>query len=199
MRYAGVALPQAREPAFALILFVTSCGALCAAARTMSTELLYVDITERIIGVYYEVLNELGFGFLEEVLQAAMVRALVAAGLEVRQRVPLRVWFRGEQVGLYFADIIVNGVVLVELKTGPAIEPRHEAQTINYLRATDLEVALILLFGPQARVRRLAYAAERKRRPVEGIPQANSTSNAVPPDFPVARRQQTDPPDPRPE
>ncbi len=103
----------------------------------------------------------------EEVFQAAMVRALRDAGLRVDQKVALRVWFRGECIGLYYADMIVNGVVLVEIKTGPAIEPRHEAQTLNYLRASDLEVGMILLFGPQARTKRLLYTADRKTRPVD--------------------------------
>ena len=138
----------------------------------MARELLHGDITDKILQVYYEVLNELGFGFTEDVFQAAMVMALTDAGLRVRQKVLLRVWFRGERIGSFFADIIVNDVVLLELKTGPAIEPRHEAQTLNYLRASDLEVGLILLFGPQARSKRLLYTADRKRRPVEGLPAA---------------------------
>jgi GxxExxY protein len=106
-------------------------GAVRATATGMTLELLHADITERILRVYYEVLNELGFGFLEDVFQTVMVIALRAAGLDVQQNVPIRVWFRGTQIGHFYADIVVNGVVLIELKTGAAIELRHEAQTLN--------------------------------------------------------------------
>jgi GxxExxY protein len=136
----------------------------------MTTKLLHGEVTDKILRVYYEVLNELGFGFTEDVFQAAMVIALTSAGLQVRQKVPLRIWFRGERIATFFPDIIVNDVVLLELKTGSVIEPRHEAQVLNYLRASDLEVGLILLFGPQAKSKRLLYTADRKRRAVEGIP-----------------------------
>ena len=142
----------------------------------MAAELLHGDITDKILRVYYEVLNELGFGFSEDVFQAAMVMALTTSGLQVRQKVPLRIWFRGERIATFFADVIVNDVVLLELKTGPSIEPRHEAQTLNYLRASDVEVALILLFGPQAKSRRLLYTADRKQRRVEGLPQGTERS-----------------------
>jgi GxxExxY protein len=145
----------------------------------MTTELLHGDVTERIRTCYYEVLNELGTGFLEDVCQAAMVVALRQAGLDVKQRVPLTVWFRGAPIARFYADIIVNNVVLVELKTGPAIEPRHEAQTLNYLRASDIEVAMVLLFGPQARAKRLIYTADRKQRQVEGLPPAATPESSM--------------------
>lgn len=130
----------------------------------MTADLLHADVTERIRRCYFEVLNELGSGFLEDVFQAAMVIALRDAGLDVREKAPLNVWFRGRPIARFYPDIVVNGVVLVELKTGSEIEPRHEAQTLNYLRASDIEVALILLFGPNARTKRLIYTADRKQR-----------------------------------
>jgi GxxExxY protein len=136
----------------------------------MNSDLLHVGVTDIILRVYYEVLNELGFGFIEDVFRSAMLIALRDAGLQVAEKVPLRVWFRGKRIGIFYADIVVNGVVLLELKTGNAIEPRHEAQTINYLRASDIEVGMILLFGPQARTKRLVYSSERKKRPVAGLP-----------------------------
>lgn len=139
-------------------------------ASHMATQLLHEDVTERIRECYFDVLRELGFGFPEDICQAAMVMALTAAGLDVKENVPLKVWFRGQCIGRYYVDAVVNGVVLLELKVGSAIEPRHEAQGLNYLRASDLEIALILLFGPNARTRRLIYTNDRKQRPATDLP-----------------------------
>lgn len=126
-------------------------------------DLKHSDLTERIIGVFYDVYNELGFGFLESVYQASMVLALEQVGLRVSSQVPIPVWFRGQQVGSFFADLLVNDVVLVELKTARTLESAHEAQLLHYLRATEIEVGLLLNFGPQARFRRLLFDNERKQ------------------------------------
>ena len=128
-------------------------------------ELLHHDLTQRIIGVYYDVYAELGHGFLERVCQQAMVIALRDAGLRVAERVPFPVMFRGELLGEFFADIVVNDLVLVEVKSCPALEPRHKAQVINYLRASPLEVGLLLNFGPKREIDRLVYGNERKQTP----------------------------------
>jgi GxxExxY protein len=113
--------------------------------------------------VFYEVYNELGCGFLESVYEKAMAIALGAAGLRVSRQVGIEVWFRGQSVGDFRADEIVEDAVLLELKAARAIEPSHEAQLLNYLRATELEVGLILNFGPKPEFRRLVFANERKR------------------------------------
>lgn len=116
------------------------------------------------IGVFFEVYNELGYGFLESVYEAAMEVALRQAGLGVRRQVPIEVRFRGQTIGDFRGDLVVEGVLLIELKAAKAIDPAHEAQILNYLRATDLEVGLLLNFGPRPAVRRLAFDNARKRR-----------------------------------
>jgi GxxExxY protein len=83
----------------------------------------------------------------------------------VERQVPVRVWFRGHRVGDFDADLLVEGIVLLELKAKRAIDPPHEAQLINYLRATDVEVGLFLNFGPKPEFKRLAYDNSRKVRP----------------------------------
>lgn len=121
------------------------------------------DITERVIGVFYDVYNELGFGFLESVYQNAMVRALRASGLTAEPQVKLPVFFRGEQVGDFIADFLVEGRVILELKAADEVSKTHEAQLLNYLKASLIEVGLLLNFGPKPRLKRLAFSNERKR------------------------------------
>jgi GxxExxY protein len=121
------------------------------------------EITERIIGVFYEVYNELGHGFLEAIYEEAMVVALAEIGLQVDRQVPVPVRFRGRVIGDYKADLVVEGKVLIELKAVRRLEAAHEAQAIHYLRATDIEVALLLNFGAhRAELRRLILDNERK-------------------------------------
>ena len=109
--------------------------------------LIHKDLTEKIIGVCFEVINELGAGFLESVYQKALVVALMQAGLMVQAQVPLKVVFRGQGVGECIADIIVEGQVVLELKSGKALNAEHEAQLLNYLKATGMKVGLLLNFG----------------------------------------------------
>jgi len=123
----------------------------------------YSELTEQIIGVFYEVYNELGFGFLEKVYEEAMAIALRERGLEFQQQSPVPVWFRGHKIGSYDADLVVGGVVLVELKACKALEAAHEAQLLHYLRSTEIEVGLLLNFGPRPQVKRLAFENERKK------------------------------------
>lgn len=130
---------------------------------TVNLSYKHSEVSETIIGVFYEVYNELGYGFLESVYRNSLQLALLARGLRVQTEVPVPVFFRGKTVGDFRADMVVNGCVLLELKTAEAISIAHEAQLLNYLRATKLEVGLILNFGPKAEVRRLAYDNSRKR------------------------------------
>jgi GxxExxY protein len=88
------------------------------------------DLTEQIIAVFYEVYNELGYGFLESVYEEAMYRALSSRGLEVHRQVPVPVWFRGERIGDFKADLAISNSVLVELKAARTFEPAHEAQLL---------------------------------------------------------------------
>src|SRR5882757_4054081 len=105
------------------------------------------ELTQKIIGVFYDVYNELGHGFLESVYETAMVIALEDAGLSVKRQVEVPVWFRGRQIGTFFADLLVEDVVIVELKAVRSIDPSHEAQLLHYLRATEIELGLLLNFG----------------------------------------------------
>jgi len=127
-----------------------------------AVQLKHSDATDKILGVFYDVYNELGYGFLESVYQNSMVIALGETGLSVESEVPTPVWFRKKLVGDFRADMIVNGVVLVELKSAKALDTSHEAQTLNYLRATNIEVALLLNFGPKPKFIRLAFDNARK-------------------------------------
>ena len=132
--------------------------------------LLPHDLTQRIIGVYYDVYAELGHGFLERVCQQAMIIALRHAGLRVVERVPFPVMFRGELLGEFFADIVVNDLILIEIKATSVLPPWVEAQALNYLRASPLEVALIMNFGPKREYRRRILTNDRKTPPASVLP-----------------------------
>jgi GxxExxY protein len=122
------------------------------------------ELTQLILGVFYEVYNELGHGFLESVYQEAMLVALRQTGAMVEGQSPLPVWFRGERIGDFRADLIVGNAVIVELKAGRDLEPVHHAQLLNYLRASELEVGLLLNVGPAApKIKRLIFANETKK------------------------------------
>ena len=127
-------------------------------------KLLHSEITDLIIKAYYHVYNTLGYGFLEKVYENALLLTLRKWGLTVAQQVPVKVYFEGDQVGDYFADLIVGDCVIIELKAANGIDEAHEAQLLNYLRATDKEVGLLLNFGPKAEFRRKVFANERKGR-----------------------------------
>ncbi len=120
------------------------------------------QITEQIIRVFFTVYNELGPGFLESVYMQSLAIALFQAGLSVEREKSLTVCFRGEVVGKFRADLIVAKVVLVEAKACPKLSPLHEAQALNYLRATSLEVGLLVNFGSRPQFRRLIYDNPRK-------------------------------------
>lgn len=109
--------------------------------------MLHKELTERIIGICFDVMNELGVGFVESVYHNALVVALRDAGLQVESQVPMDVQFRGRVVGQFKADLVVENLVLVELKSVATILPEHKAQTINYLVASGLQVGLLINFG----------------------------------------------------
>ncbi len=126
------------------------------------TVLKHREITEKVIRAFYDVYNDLGPGYLESVYQQSMVIALREAGLDVRCEVPIVVYFRGHRVGKFNADLMVNGVVLLELKTARAIDESHYAQLMHYLKATEIEVGLLLNFGPKAEFKRIVFENSRK-------------------------------------
>jgi GxxExxY protein len=109
--------------------------------------LQYEDITRSVIGCAFEVINELGAGFLESVYEKALLVALLQKGLSVTSQHPINVMFRNVCVGEFFADIFVEQKVIVELKAVKTIAPEHQAQIINYLNATGVEVGLLINFG----------------------------------------------------
>lgn len=108
----------------------------------------YQDTTEQIIEAFYTVYNTLGYGFLEKVYEEALVCEMAYVGLVVQQQEPLEIFYRGKKIGAYFADVLVNEIVIVEIKAAEALSLAHEAQLLNYLKATDIEVGLLLNFGP---------------------------------------------------
>ena len=124
--------------------------------------MLREDLTDPTIGGFYDVYHELGPGFLESVYEGAMIIALRQRGLRVERQVPAVVHYAGQPVGRFFADLVVEKAILIELKACRALDPAHEAQVLNYLRATRLEVGLILHFGPKPAVRRLILTNDRK-------------------------------------
>ena len=122
----------------------------------------HVDVTELIIKGFYRVYNELGYGFLEKVYENAMDIALRQLGLAVAQQSKIDVYFDGQVVGEYAADLVVNDAVIVELKAARALSAEHEAQLLNYLKATRYEVGLLLNFGVKAEIKRKAFNNDRK-------------------------------------
>jgi GxxExxY protein len=124
-----------------------------------ASALKHSELTENIRGVFYDVYNELGHGFLESAYAEAMVVALGSAGLTISREVPVPVWFRGRNVGQYMVD----SAVLLELKAARTIESAHEAQLLHCLRATEIEAGRLLNFGLRPQFRRLLFDNERKK------------------------------------
>lgn len=114
---------------------------------TQDAELEHSEITGVVIGCAFEVISELGAGFLESVYEKALLLALRQKGLSAKSQQPITVMFRGERVGEFFTDLLVEGKVVVELKAVKVIAPEHQAQIINYLKATGIEVGLLINFG----------------------------------------------------
>jgi GxxExxY protein len=117
-----------------------------------------------VLGAFYRVYNELGTGFLESVYEAAMVVVLDSMGIRVERQAPVSVHFRGTIIGSFKIDLLVESAIAVELKASRTLDSAHEAQLLNYLRASDLEVGLLLNFGDRPSFKRLAYSNRRKVR-----------------------------------
>lgn len=107
------------------------------------------DLTEKIIGCAYHVYNTMGSGFLESVYRNCLCISLRNAGFKVEAEVPIDVYFEGQPVGQFFADIIVDGLVILELKAIRMLVPAHEVQLVNYLQATGKPVGLLINFGEE--------------------------------------------------
>ena len=120
------------------------------------------DLTDMILNAFYKVHRTLGYGFNEKVYENSLAIELRAAGRQVTQQAEIEVFYERQPVGTYFADLIVNGVVMFELKAGKQLAEEHEAQLLNYLKATRIEVGLLLNFGPTTEVKRRVYDNDRK-------------------------------------
>lgn len=125
-------------------------------------KILHKRITDSILKVYYEVYNGLGYGFLEKVYQNAMYFQLKSLGFKVEAQKQINVYFKGQLVGEYYSDLIVEDVVLIELKATELIMNVHVAQIINYLKATPIEVGMLLNFGEEPEFKRIIYTNDRK-------------------------------------
>jgi len=110
-------------------------------------EFLYADITKQIIGSAFEVWKVLGYGFLEKVYENALVEELRRANLKIQQQFPIEIFYKGVRVGHYVADLFVEESVIIELKSEKEYNSKHEAQLINYLKATGVKVGLLMNFG----------------------------------------------------
>jgi GxxExxY protein len=128
----------------------------------MSDNYKYSEITDKIIKSFYTVYNRLGYGFLEKVYENALMIELLKLGLDVKRQVPVKVFYDEKEIGNYFADLIEDDVVIIELKTGDGLVEEHEAQLTNYLRATKIEVGLLQNFGYKAQVKRKVFSNEYK-------------------------------------
>jgi len=122
----------------------------------------HADLTRKFIGAFFKVYNTLGYGFSEKVYENSLALELKKLGLKVAQQQQIMVYYEGIEVGKYFADIVVNDLVMLELKATRQLLSDHEAQLLNYLKATSIEVGLLLNFGPKAETKRKVYDNHRK-------------------------------------
>ncbi len=136
-------------------------------------------LTRKIIGAFFHVHNALGYGFLESVYKKALELELVSRGLHVAREVAVDVLYKGEMVGLFRADIIVESRVVLEVKAARKGDSADVAQLLNYLRATDLELGLLLHFGPRASFKRLIASNGFVRSAADPCPSAPSVSSAA--------------------
>jgi GxxExxY protein len=130
----------------------------------MKDELLHKDVTDRILNAFYRMYNTLGGGFLEKVYENAMAIELRKMGFDVERQKAIKVYYDAAVVGDFYADLAVNGKVILELKAADALCPANDAQLGNYLKATDIEVGMLLNFGQKPEFKRRIYTNDRKRR-----------------------------------
>ena len=122
----------------------------------------YKELTEKIIKIFYEVYNALGYGFLEKVYENAMMIEFKKERVPAVSQYAIEVYYEGEIIGEYFADILIDNKVIVEIKAARHLVEENEAQLLNYLKATDIEVGLLLNFGTKPEVKRKAFDNLRK-------------------------------------
>ncbi len=120
------------------------------------------ELTDRIIAGFYQVYNVLGWGFLESVYHRALMHELRKRGMSVESEAKINVYYDGQEVGSYFADLVVENAVIIELKAVEQFTPGHEAQLLNYLKSTSIEVGLLLNFGPKPQIKRKVFDSDKK-------------------------------------
>ncbi|MDI5948317.1 GxxExxY protein [Flavobacterium yafengii] len=126
------------------------------------TEILHKELSESILKVFYDVYNELGYGFLEKVYQNAMYLELKSQGFKVEPQKQIKVYYKNELVGDFFADLLINDLIILELKACDSLVKAHYVQTLNYLKATNIEIGLLLNFGEKPEIKRLIFTNNRK-------------------------------------
>jgi GxxExxY protein len=124
--------------------------------------LLHKDLSDQIIRCFYNAYNTLGFGFLEKVYEKSMLIELGKASLKAEKQCSIKVYYDNQTVGEYFADIVVENKLILELKAAEIIIEEHELQLINYLKATEIEVGLLLNFGKKPEFKRKIFTNDRK-------------------------------------
>lgn len=128
----------------------------------MEEFLKHAALTERVIEAFYRVYNVLGYGFLEKVYENALQIELQKMGIQATAQSPVQVSYDDKVVGEYFADLMVEDCIIVEIKAAKSLAAEHEAQLLNYLKATDIEVGLLFNFGPSPEIRRKVFDNCRK-------------------------------------
>jgi GxxExxY protein len=128
----------------------------------MADNYIHSDISSQILKAYYKAFNKLGAGFLEKVYQKGLLIELRKAGLKCYESHPIQVFYDETPIGVYYADIIVEDCIIIETKSVEYLRPEHDAQILNYLKATDIEVGILLNFGLKPEIRRKVFSREFK-------------------------------------
>ena len=126
-------------------------------------DLLHRNLSDTILKIYFEVYNELGYGFLEKVYQNAMYFELKSQGYKVEAQKQIKVYYKSQLVGDYFADLLIDDSIILELKACECLKDEHKAQLLNYLKATEVEIGLLLNFGTTPEFKRSIYTNDRKK------------------------------------
>ena len=130
--------------------------------KIMNTYIKNKELTEKIIKIFYKVYNALGYGFLEKVYENAMMIEFKKTNVSAIAQSPINVVYENNIIGEYYADILLDGKVILEIKASKFLSTDHEAQLLNYLKATDIELGLLLNFGPTPEIKRKIYDNKRK-------------------------------------
>jgi GxxExxY protein len=128
------------------------------------TNFLHKSLSDSILKTYYEVYNELGYGFLEKVYQNAMYLELKSQGFKIEAQKQIKVFYKSQVVGEYYADLIIDDSIILELKACECLMDEHQAQLLNYLKATKVEIGILLNFGTTPEFKRLIYTNDRKNQ-----------------------------------